>query len=101
MRTTLEARIKALEGATTPSGSRFPVVMLTLQGADPAELYAIDCDGQTWEQRPGETLDQLKARAMAGADLQPARDRSPFPVRMLCARPLSTGLELEHSAATH
>jgi hypothetical protein len=76
--------------------------MLTLQGFDPAQPYAVDCDGETWMQQPGETLDQLKARAMAGAALHPLRKEAPFPVRLLCAHPLPTGqgLAIEHAGAT-
>jgi|GEM_PF-2403221 len=85
-----------------PNDRGVPVVMLTLQGFDPAELYAIDCDGETWTQQPGETLDQLRAWAMAGAELHPLGKEASFPVRLFCAHPLATGqgLATEHTGAT-
>ncbi|MCP5281146.1 MAG: hypothetical protein H6930_06095 [Rhodoferax sp.] len=100
MRTTLDARISALEAATESGDRRIPVVMLTLAGGGEAQQYAIDCDGETWTQRTGETLDQLKERAMAGAALHSPRNGSPIPVRLLCAKSLESWPALVHSDAT-
>lgn len=88
MRTTLDARISALEVATGPYDRSIPTVLLTLSGVDKAQPYAILHQGETWTQRTGERLDQLQARALAGASLHPPSKGGRFPVLVLCAKPL-------------
>jgi hypothetical protein len=81
---TLNRRLMALEEQFGTANTIVPTFLIIMERGNPAKPYSIENDGETWTQGPDESLDDFKARAVAGAALQPI-PKGRHPVRMLLA----------------